>query len=61
MAHEATGLKLACTQAPVEREIYMNIPKGFSIDKGDTKDYVLKIHNRTYMAKSRQDESGTTT
>jgi hypothetical protein len=35
---------LAYTQALVEKELYMQIPKGFSIDEGKSADYVLNIH-----------------
>jgi len=42
---------LAFPQAPVEREIYMEIPKGFKIDEGNTKDYVLKLHRNVYGQK----------
>ena len=42
---------LAFPQAPVERDIYMEIPKGFKIDEGNTKDYVLKLHRNVYGQK----------
>jgi hypothetical protein len=42
---------LAFPQAPVERTIYMNIPKGFQIEDGNTKDYVLKLHRNVYGQK----------
>ena len=35
---------LAFPQAPVEREIYMRIPKGFKIEDRKTEDYVLELH-----------------
>ena len=35
---------LAFPQAPVEREIYMEIPKGFKVTDADPKEYVLKIN-----------------
>jgi hypothetical protein len=41
---------LAFPQAPVERDIYMEIPKGF--DQGaNRKEYVLKIHRNIYGQK----------
>ena len=41
---------LAFPQAPIERELYMFIPKGFEIDTedGNNKDYVLKVHRNVY-------------
>jgi hypothetical protein len=35
---------LAFPQAPVETEVFMHIPKGFDIDNGDNKSYILKVH-----------------
>ena len=42
---------LAFPQAPVERELYMEVPKGFEIEEGSTRDYVLKIHRNIYGQK----------
>ena len=45
---------LAFPQAPVERDLYMEIPKGVEIDgvpKEQLKDYVLKIHKNLYGQK----------
>ena len=42
---------LAVPQAPVEREIYMKIPKGFELNQGDSEDYVLKLHKNVYSQK----------
>jgi hypothetical protein len=42
---------LAFPQAPVERDIYMKIPKGFEIDEGNTDDYVLRLHRNVYGQK----------
>jgi len=42
---------LAYTQAPVEKELYMHIPKGFDIEGHDTKDFVLQIHRNIYGQK----------
>ena len=38
-------------QALVERELYMRIPYGVDIGKGNRKDYVLKIHQSIYGKK----------
>jgi len=43
---------LAFPQAPVERQIFMEIPKGFEIKNGGrTKDYVLELHKNVYGQK----------
>ena len=42
---------LAFPQAPVERELYMEIPKGFKINEGNPEDYLLKIHRNIYGQK----------
>jgi hypothetical protein len=42
---------LAFPQAPVEKELYMSIPKGFDIDVGRTDDYALKLHKNVYGQK----------
>jgi hypothetical protein len=42
---------LAYPQAPVKKELYMKIPKGFNIDKGKTDDYVLNVHRNIYGQK----------
>ena len=44
---------LAYPQAPVEREIYMEIPKGFEMESKSKskKDYVLKLHRNVYGQK----------
>ena len=42
---------LAFPQAPVEREIWMEIPKGFHIKEGNSKDYVLQLHRNVYGQK----------
>jgi hypothetical protein len=39
---------LAFPQAPVEREIYMEIPRGFKVEHANTKDYVLQLHRNVY-------------
>ena len=41
---------LALPQAPLEKELYMKIPKGFEIDnKGDTTYHILKLHRNLYV------------
>lgn len=42
---------LAFPQAPVERELYMEIPKGFEIEQGKSEDYLLKIQRNIYGQK----------
>jgi hypothetical protein len=42
---------LAYPQAPVEKELFMKIPKGFSIDEGKNEDYVLNVHRNIYGQK----------
>jgi Reverse transcriptase (RNA-dependent DNA polymerase). len=43
---------LAFPQAPVEKEIYMEIPRGVKLSDGDdTKDYVLKLKRNVYGQK----------
>ena len=42
---------LAFPQAPVERELYMSVPKGFTMDEGDPSDYALHIHKNIYGQK----------
>jgi len=39
---------LAYAQAPVEREHYMEIPKGVNLEGADRKDYVLKLLKNLY-------------
>jgi Reverse transcriptase (RNA-dependent DNA polymerase) len=51
---------MAFPQAPVEKQIYMKIPKGFEIERENSNDYVLKVH-KICMGKSKQDECGTNT
>ena len=41
----------AYTQAQVERELYMDIPKGFQIKQEDKSQYTLKIHKNIYGQK----------
>ena len=41
----------AFTQAPTERPMFMEVPKGYTIKNGDPKDYVLEILANTYGAK----------
>ena len=42
---------LSLPHALVEREIYMEIPKGFQIKEGNTKDRVLNLHGNVYSQK----------
>jgi hypothetical protein len=42
---------LAFPQAPVERVLYMSIPKGFEFDGGKTQDFVLQLHKNVYGQK----------
>jgi hypothetical protein len=42
---------LAYPQAPVEKELYMTIPKVFQIDEGNLEDYVLNVHKNIYGQK----------
>ena len=42
---------LAYPQAPVEKELYMTVPKGFEIDGEDPNEYVLKLHRNIYGQK----------
>jgi hypothetical protein len=42
----------AYPQAPVERDMYMEVPKGFAITNGDPEgDYVLQVHQNIYGQK----------
>ena len=42
---------LAFPQAPVEKEIYMKIPRGFTIEGKDPRDYVLRLNRNVYGQK----------
>jgi len=42
---------LAYTQAPVERELYMEIPKGVTLEGANRKDYVLQLLRNLYGQK----------
>ena len=42
----------AFPQAPVERELYMRIPKGVTVAGKDPDEYVLKLHKNTYGQKN---------
>jgi len=35
-------------QAPVEKHLYLHIPVGFKMSKGDPKDYVLWVDRNVY-------------
>jgi hypothetical protein len=44
---------LAFPQAPIERVLYMEIPKGFELEGGlDRKDHVLELHRNVYGSKN---------
>jgi hypothetical protein len=46
---------LAFPQAPVETDLYMEIPRGFIIDDDDSGEFALKLVNNLYEKKtSRQ-------
>ena len=42
---------LAFPQAPINRELYMRLPKGMNPPAGSAKDYVLKLHRNVYGQK----------
>ena len=42
---------LAFLQAPIERDLYIKIPKGYELPKGKNDDYVLKLNNNLYGQK----------
>ena len=42
---------LAFPQAPVERELYMEVPKGFVVENGKSDEYLLKIKRNIYGQK----------
>eukprot|EP00978_Attheya_sp_CCMP212_P012813 scaffold32019_cov54-Attheya_sp.AAC.4 len=42
---------LAFPQAPVEKELYMKIPRGFEIEGEDPNEYILKLHRNVYGQK----------
>jgi hypothetical protein len=42
---------MANPQAPVDRDMYMEIPKGYVLSSGVAKDFVLKIHKNIYGKK----------
>ena len=42
---------MAFPQAPIERPLYMHIPKGYTINEGNPKDYALKLKKNLYGQK----------
>lgn len=42
---------MAFPQAPIERELYMELPKGYKIDGVDRKEYALKLNKNLYGQK----------
>jgi hypothetical protein len=51
---------LAFPQAPVEREISMQIPRGLEVEGGNTKDFVLQL-TEMCTGRNKQGECGTNT
>jgi hypothetical protein len=45
-------------QAPIETDIYIELPQGIQTTHGNSKDHVLKLEN-TYMTINRPDVYGT--
>ena len=41
----------AYPQTPVEKELYMRIPKGIELEGGNSKQHVLKLHQNIYGQK----------
>ena len=42
---------LAFPQAPIERDLYMKIPKGYQVESGKNEDYVLNLKRNLYGQK----------
>jgi hypothetical protein len=42
---------LAFPQAPVERDLYMEVPKGFEVEGAEDREYVLQLHRNVYGQK----------
>ena len=42
---------LTFPQAPIERDLYMKVPKGYYVESGDNRDYVLKLKRNLYGQK----------
>ena len=42
----------AFPQAPIERELYMKVPRGVEVEGGNSEDHVLKLHKNTYGQKN---------
>jgi hypothetical protein len=52
MAYGPVGLCAGFPQAPVEKEIYIEIPRGVKLSDGDDpKDFVLKLNRNVYGQK----------
>ena len=45
------GYVIAFTQAPVDRNLYMKIPKGFEAEGANTGEYIFKIKKNMYGQK----------
>jgi Reverse transcriptase (RNA-dependent DNA polymerase) len=53
MAYSTDQLCLAFLQAPIERTLYMEIPKGFELMDGhEQRNYVLKLNRNVYGSKN---------
>ena len=55
---ETIDFIMAYTQAPIETDLYMEIPQGIEMTEGNTKDYVLQLL-ATFMVRSKQKGCGT--
>ncbi len=42
---------MAYPQAPIECDMYMELPEGIQVSEGDSKDYVLKLLKNIYGQK----------
>ena len=52
MAHATSDYVAAYTQAPIDRNMYMEFPRGFTVPGGvDRKAFVLKLHRNLYGQK----------
>ncbi|KAL7475903.1 hypothetical protein ACHAW6_001799, partial [Cyclotella cf. meneghiniana] len=51
LALHQIGFTLAYTQAPVETDLFMELPQGIESHHGDSKDYVLKLLANLYSKK----------
>ena len=42
---------MAYSQAPIDRDMYMEIPRGYKLSTGNVKEFVLKVHKNIYGQK----------